>query len=52
IGNRTGLAVVAIQRDDEVLDSPGADTTLREGDTLIGVGTPENCEAFEEILTE
>ncbi|TKX86451.1 potassium transporter TrkA [Halorubrum sp. SS5] len=52
IGNRTGLAVVAIQRDDEVLDSPGAGTTLREGDTLIGVGTPENCEAFEEILTE
>ena len=41
----------AIQRDDEVMDSPDATTTLREGDTLIGVGTPENCEAFEEILT-
>ena len=52
IGNRTGLAVVAIQRGDEVLDSPGAETTLREGDTLIGVGTRENCAAFEEILTE
>jgi TrkA domain protein len=52
VGNRTGLAVVAIQRDDEVIDSPTADTTLREGDTIIGVGTPENCAAFEEILTE
>jgi len=51
IGNRTGLAVVAIQRDDGVLDSPGAETTLREGDTVIGVGTPENCAAFEELLT-
>jgi len=51
IGNRTGLTIVAIQRDGEVIDSPGAETTLREGDTLIGVGTPENCEAFEEILT-
>jgi len=50
IGNRTGLTVVAIQRDDEVIDSPGAEATLREGDTLIGVGTPEDCEAFEEIL--
>ncbi|ELZ30825.1 cation:proton antiporter regulatory subunit [Halorubrum distributum] len=51
IGNRTGLAVVAIQRGDEVLESPDAGTTLREGDTLIGVGTRENCAAFEEILT-
>ncbi|GAB7010026.1 cation:proton antiporter regulatory subunit [Halorubrum trueperi] len=52
IGNRTGIAIVAIQRGDEVIDSPGAGTTLREADTLIGVGTPENCAAFEEILTE
>lgn len=52
IGNRTGLAVVAIQRGDEVIDSPDAGTILREGDTLIGVGTRENCEAFEELLTE
>ncbi|MUW14016.1 potassium transporter TrkA [Halorubrum sp. CBA1125] len=37
IGNRTGLAVVAIQREDAVIDSPGADTILREGDTVIGV---------------
>jgi TrkA domain protein len=52
IGNRTGLAVVAIQRGDEVIDSPDAETTLREGDTIIGVGTRDNCAAFEEILTE
>ena len=52
IGNRTGLAIVAIQREAEVIDSPAADTTLREGDTLIGVGTRENCTAFESILSE
>lgn len=52
IGNRTGLAVVAIQRGDEVIDSPDAETTLREGDTVIGVGTPDDCAAFEELLTE
>ena len=51
IGNRTGLAVVAIQRGDEVVDSPDAGTVLREGDTVIGVGTREDCEAFEAILT-
>jgi TrkA domain protein len=50
IGNRTGLTVVAIQRDDTTIDSPPADTTLKEGDTLIGVGTREDCEAFEELL--
>jgi TrkA domain protein len=51
IGNRTGVAVVAIQRGDEVIDSPGAETILGEGDTLIGVGTPDDCAAFEETLT-
>jgi TrkA domain protein len=52
VGNSTGLAVVAIQRGDEVIESPTADTTLREGDTVIGVGTPADCAAFEELLVE
>ena len=52
IGNKSGLTVVAIQRGDEVVDSPEADTSLREGDTLIGVGTRENCTAFEAMLSE
>lgn len=51
IGNRTGFTIVAIQRGEETIDSPPADTTLAEGDTLIGVGTRENCEAFKELLT-
>lgn len=51
VGNRSGFTVVAIQRDERTIDSPGADTSLKEGDTLIGIGTRENCEAFEELLT-
>jgi TrkA domain protein len=52
IGNRTGFTVVAIQRGEETIKSPPPDTTLAEGDTLIGVGTQENCEAFKKLLTD
>ncbi len=52
VGNRSGFTIVAIQRDDTTIDSPPADTVLHEGDTVIGVGTRENCEAFEGMLTE
>jgi len=52
IGNRTGFSVVAIRRGEETIDSPDADTSLAEGDTLIGIGTRENCEAFEEMLAD
>jgi TrkA domain protein len=50
VGGRTGVTVIAIQRGDETIDSPPPDTELREGDTLMVVGTPEDCEAFEELL--
>jgi len=49
---RTGFSVVAIRRGEETIDSPDADTSLAEGDTLIGIGTRENCEAFEEMLAD
>ena len=52
IGNRTGFTIVAIRRGKETIDSPAADTSLAEGDTLIGIGTRENCEAFEELLVD
>jgi TrkA domain protein len=52
IGNRTGVTIIAIQRDEQTIDSPPADTDFQEGDTLIVIGTPENCEAFEEVLAD
>lgn len=50
IGARTGVTVVAIQRGDETIDSPPPDTEIEEGDTLIVVGTQEDCQAFENLL--
>ncbi|MCL9816768.1 cation:proton antiporter regulatory subunit [Natronocalculus amylovorans] len=50
IGNRSGFTIVAIQRNEETIDSPPADTTLHEGDTVIGVGTRKNCTEFEKLL--
>ena len=52
IGNRTGISIVAIQRGEGVVDSPEADTVLQESDTVIAVGTREDCAAFEDLLTE
>ena len=51
VGNRTGVTVIAIQRDDETINSPPPDADLFEGDTLIVVGTREDCESFEALLT-
>lgn len=50
VGGRTGVTVIAIQRGDETIDSPPPDTELREGDTLMVIGTAEECESFEELL--
>ncbi|WP_256288513.1 cation:proton antiporter regulatory subunit [Halobellus inordinatus] len=47
----TGASVVAIERADEVIPSPGGETTVRAGDTLVIVGTRENCDAFEARVT-
>jgi len=44
---KTGASVVAIERGDDVIPSPGADTTIRAGDTLVVVGTRADCEDFE-----
>jgi len=52
IGNRTGISIVAIQRGEGVVDSPEADTVLQESDTVIAVGTRDDCAAFEALLTE
>ena len=52
IGNRSGFTIVAIQRGEKTIESPAADTSLEEGDTLIGIGTRENCEAFEAMLID
>jgi TrkA domain protein len=50
IGATTGATVVAIERDGATVESPGPETTLQEGDTLVVTGTDEQCSAFEALL--
>lgn len=47
---KTGASVVTIQRGDDVLASPGPETEMEVGDTLIVVGDRESVEALEGML--
>ncbi|WP_311170466.1 cation:proton antiporter regulatory subunit [Halobellus ordinarius] len=47
----TGASVVAIERSDEVIPSPGSETTINAGDTLVVVGSSADCAAFESRVT-
>ncbi|SFR32693.1 cation:proton antiporter regulatory subunit [Halogeometricum limi] len=39
----TGASVIAIERDDEVIPSPGGNATIEAGDTLVVVGSSDAC---------
>jgi len=47
----TGASVVAIERGERVIPSPGSDTAVETGDTLVVVGTREAYRAFESRLS-
>lgn len=49
--NRTGVSVLAVQRDDRTIPNPDPDTGIRAGDTLVVVGTDEAYDELEEVLT-
>lgn len=51
IGPRTGVTIVAIQRADETIASPGADAVIEAGDTLVVVGSKEGCRKFEALVS-
>ncbi|SFK70948.1 TrkA domain protein [Halogranum rubrum] len=48
--SRTGVSILAIQRDSETLSNPDSDTELRVGDTLVVVGSDEAYDALDELL--
>jgi voltage-gated potassium channel len=52
IGARTGLNVVALEVEGEVIQTPGAQTVLAEGSRLIMVGSAEGGEAFRKHFGE
>jgi len=51
VRERTGASVIAIQRDEEVIASPGPNERLEAGDTLVVIGDREDCLAFESLIS-
>lgn len=52
IGSRTGVSILGIIRDDEVIASPAADDVILAGDTLIGAGKAEQITALEKLCAK
>jgi TrkA domain protein len=50
VAQRTGVTVVAIQREGEVLSDTLGEAEIRAGDTLVVVGDRESCDQFEDLL--
>jgi TrkA domain protein len=50
VGQKTGATIVAIERGGQTVESPSPDTELKEGDTVVVIGTGEECNAFEDLL--
>ncbi len=47
---RTGASIVAVVRDDRVIPSPGAEFTLRAGDSLVAVGDTGSLARLRELF--
>jgi Trk K+ transport system NAD-binding subunit len=52
IGARTGLNAIALLRDDEVVNTPGAAARLDAGSTLLLMGTSAQREEFARLFEE
>lgn len=50
IGERTGVTIAAIQRDDDTLASPGAESVISSGDILVIIGSRSDQQAFQSLL--
>ena len=50
VRRRTGATVLAIRRGEETLTNPAADARVEAGDTLIVLGSREECEAFVDLF--
>lgn len=52
IGQQTGVTVAAIQRGDETIGNPGADTTVEAGDIFVAIGSRVEQNALESLLED
>ena len=51
VREKTGASIIAVRRDDGTFDTrPTPDTTLKEGDVLVGVGTADEIRALEDLF--
>lgn len=46
---RTGVSIVAIQREDQTIERPDADFEMRAGDVLVGLGTRAEQAELDEL---
>ncbi|RDZ42756.1 potassium transporter TrkA [Haloferax sp. Atlit-10N] len=46
----TGASVIAIERGDEVITSPGGDAVVEAGDTLVVIGPKAACRDFTALV--
>ncbi|MFW5900876.1 MAG: cation:proton antiporter regulatory subunit, partial [Halodesulfurarchaeum sp.] len=44
------VLIVAIQRGEDIITSPGPDTRIEPEDTLVVIGTQEDVLAFESLI--
>jgi TrkA domain protein len=51
VRERTGASVIAIHRGDRVVPSPDPDTVIEAGDTLVVLGSQEDVNQFEPLIT-
>jgi TrkA domain protein len=51
IRERTGVSVVAIQRGDDLVPSPGPDSTIEAEDTLVVIGAQDDVDGFDAFVT-
>lgn len=50
VGEHTGATIVAVQREDETLASPSAETTIETGDILVAIGTRRQQQALRDLV--
>lgn len=50
IGKQAGVTVAAVQRGDETIGNPGADTVLEAEDILVAIGSRAEQDALRELL--
>lgn len=52
VRDRTGVTILAVQRGDDVISNPNPDFTFNSGDILVTIGTLEQQNRLEALLSE